>query len=1032
MADSFAEKPIYLEKPSLLSLIRSRLALRERWLPLVVPVTVFLVALLPRLLSLRVFITADEDDQIMFATHFLKSALQGNWSGALVLGYPGIPTLILGAIGVAARYLFHYTGWLPLPWVTADFMTTLEQVTARFGVFSHPLDFLGWVRTPLALAAALSILGIYLLARQLVEERLALVGTLILAFDPFILAHSRIIHVDAPLSYFMFLSFLAFLLYLRQGGWRRLLLSGLFGGLAVLSKTPAVLLGPILVATGLVYTLFSPPAVARSERWKRLATALIIWGVIAVAAVFIFWPSMWSRPLFIIQALIRNVTSVNSGFHPTTGIFWEEQQTDKNPFYYLRVIPFHLTPLSTFGIVAGLFLIPTALFVYWRKANNWLTDILPLALSLIGYVTIFMMPVSAIARRGDRYILPTFFALDLLAALGLWGLMLLAQRYFNTIKSAFRLAPAYLLGGALAVQILLTLLYHPYYLAYYNPALQGAEIAPRSLNVGWGEGLDQAARYLNELHPQEPSQVAAWYSAQFAPYYLGSTIDLSNQEAALTADYAVFYINQVQRGFPSGEILNYFRQREPLHVVELGGIEYAWIYKGPIIGQKPETNFTVPVEAVLGGGAKLYGVDIPVTEAPANRFAGSHQKHNDAPYLGYGEKLEGLPVTLYWETVGAIQTNHGKTNVYIRLMDEQGNTWGQVDRLILAGLWRTNSWHPGYYLRDEYKLPIEPGTPAGQYHLEVGLYDFETGQNYGIVKNIGQVTLTPPEKLPELETLDLKHQVLSPINEALTLIGHDYSDISLPPGAEVAGKIFWKATGAIDQGYEVEFSFLDGDRKKYIIAEAPLLPSYPPNQWQPQEIVGAAYRFRVPALAPSGHYPIMIALIDPKTGAAVGQPLTLAQITVEALERNFQLPDQVVPISAVINNEIELVGYRLHNQTVKAKKTFGLTLYWRSLNIPTNNYTVFVHAVGPDQNIRGQWDSTPVGGAYPTSGWLPGEIVEDHYDVLMGRDVPPWKYDIFVGMYDSLTGARLPLISLKAPISDNRVWLTRVQAETAP
>jgi hypothetical protein len=150
---------------------------------------------------------------------------------------------------------------------------------------------------------------------------------------------------------------------------------------------------------------------------------------------------------------------------------------------------------------------------------------------------------------------------------------------------------------------------------------------------------------------------------------------------------------------------------------------------------------------------------------------------------------------------------------------------------------------------------------------------------------------------------------------------------------------------------------------------------------------------------------------------------------VEALERNFQLPDQVVPISAVINDEIELVGYRLHDQTVKAKKTFGLTLYWRSLNIPKDNYTVFVHAVGPDQNIRGQWDSTPVGGNYPTSGWLPGEIVEDHYEVLMGRDVPPWKYDIFVGMYDSLSGARLPLSSLKAPVSDNRVWLTRVQAE---
>ena len=45
----------------------------------------------------------------------------------------------------------------------------------------------------------------------------------------------------------------------------------------------------------------------------------------------------------------------------------------------------------------------------------------------------------------------------------------------------------------------------------------------------------------------------------------------------------------------------------------------------------------------------------------------------------------------------------------------------------------------------------------------------------------------------------------------------------------------------------------------------------------------------------------------------------------------------------------------------------------------------------------------------------------------MAKDAPFWKYDIFVGMYDALTGQRLPLTSQNAPVSDNRVWLTRVQ-----
>ena len=119
----------------------------------------------------------------------------------------------------------------------------------------------------------------------------------------------------------------------------------------------------------------------------------------------------------------------------------------------------------------------------------------------------------------------------------------------------------------------------------------------------------------------------------------------------------------------------------------------------------------------------------------------------------------------------------------------------------------------------------------------------------------------------------------------------------------------------------------------------------------------------------------------------------------------------------------------LVESTVSSGDKFGLILYWRSLKFAESNYTVFVHAVGPDQVMRGQWDSVPVQGSSPTGGWVPGEIIEDYYEIPMVEDAPPWKYDIFVGMYDSFTGERLSLSSLNAPVSDNRVWLSRVQVE---
>jgi hypothetical protein len=872
----------------------------------------------------------------------------------------------------------------------------------------------------------LGILGIYLVSKRLLDERLAIFGALILAFDPFILAHSRVIHVDAPLAYFMFLSFLAFILYLDQGAWKWLILSGLFGGLAGLSKTPAGLLGPILVVSGALYALFPTPEIPRSLRWKRLAIALVVWGLIAVAAIFILWPSMWTRPIFVIQSLLRNMQNI-SGAHPTTGIFWGDWQTDQNPLYYLIVFPYHLTPLTSLGVVGGLVMIVVGLIARGRKIDSWLTRTLPLTLALVAYSIIFVAPISAVARRGDRYILPVFFASGLLSALALWWLVTLIQKRLPHFMDRLRITPVHLVGAALLVQTFFVLLYHPYYLAYFNPIMGGSQTAPYRINIGWGEGLDLAAEYLNNLEREVLPVAASWYSRQFAWYYDGPTLDLSNQEAALTADYTVFYLNQVQRGFPNKEILNYFRQREPVRVVEVGGIEYAWIYEGPIIGQSPQDDYVFSTEALLGGAARLYGVDVPVLEMPADMYAFSGQEAGNGPYLGYQEVGEGLPVTLYWETMGSIQDNHGKTNVYIRLVDDQGNIWGQVDRLILAGLWRPIRWNPGYFLRDEYKLPIDPATPPGTYHLEVGLYNFETGHSYGVVKNIGRLVLEPPENIVTVDNLLVGTMVSTPINDSLTLVGHSFTNVELPPGAEIIGRIFWQTTQIVDKDYKLEFSFITPDRKKYVIAEQMLSPAYSLPGWRRSEILGSAYRFRIPAFASSGEYPILVTVLDPETGESIGQSVTLANVTVEAQERNYELPNNVVPISAVLSDKLELVGYRLHNQTVKPRGTFGLTLYWRSLNFMDTNYTVFVHAIGPDQVIRGQWDSVPGQGAAPTSGWIPGEIIEDHHNIPMARKAPAWKYDIFVGMYDSLTGERLPIFSPNAPVTESRVWLTRVQ-----
>jgi hypothetical protein len=136
-----------------------------------------------------------------------------------------------------------------------------------------------------------------------------------------------------------------------------------------------------------------------------------------------------------------------------------------------------------------------------------------------------------------------------------------------------------------AVQALGSLETQPYYLNYYNPLMGGGEKAPRVMMVGWGEGLDQAARYLNARPGAEELRVMSWYpDGSFSYIFNGETVSAAaewqqTRDLVFGSDYVVLYIHQWQRQLPFSEMLAYFQVRTPEHVIRINGIEYAQIYR---------------------------------------------------------------------------------------------------------------------------------------------------------------------------------------------------------------------------------------------------------------------------------------------------------------------------------------------------------------------------------------------------------------------------------------------------------------------
>ena len=103
-----------------------------------------------------------------------------------------------------------------------------------------------------------------------------------------------------------------------------------------------------------------------------------------------------------------------------------------------------------------------------------------------------------------------------------------------------------------------------------------------------------------------------------------------------------------------------------------------------------------------------------------------------------------------------------------------------------------------------------------------------------------------------------------------------------------------------------------------------------------------------------------------------------------------------------------------------------VTLFWSAERPVAKDYTVFVHIVGPDGQMVGQWDQAPAAGAAPTSGWAPGQLIADEYHIPLQAGAEGGPYQVYVGMYEPATGTRLDVTSAN-PISERRLLVQSIQ-----
>lgn len=476
--------------------------------------TVLLVAtFLPRLASLGTILTVDENLWRGRGEQFIKAFASGHFDKTLVAGQPGVTTAWL--VG------------LSYPW------QSLASSQAAIGLAT----------------GCLILLIVYGLTRLWGFWWAATAG-FFLALDPFLLAHSRLVHTDALFALFSLASFLFLLAAfqtLSRGSSpvrRYLILSAALTVAAILTKTFGVFLLPVSLI--LIVFFWLRGRLARVVLWESIA----VWAAVFILTLFAFWPALWTDPAAVVQYLTGRVAlHAAEGTHTgeTTTAWW----------YYAREGVFRLTAITT------LLLLPAIPRLVRPRSQAERAALILLAIGVA-----FALAMSFSIEKSDRYIIFSLLTVTLTAVLGL-------QTLQSKISARY---PRLLPWIPICVVVLLalnTVRLHPYYLAHYN-LMYPVETTHK---LGWGEGLEKAAEYISDRHPG--AKVASYYNNVFSSFYAGPTQNLSGDT---NADFLVLYRSMFERGLnhPDTDLVNQYLlsgRHQPEHVVTINNLPYVWIFK---------------------------------------------------------------------------------------------------------------------------------------------------------------------------------------------------------------------------------------------------------------------------------------------------------------------------------------------------------------------------------------------------------------------------------------------------------------------
>jgi len=405
-------------------------------------------------------------------------------------------------------------------------------------------------------------------ARELWGGKAGVVGLMLVAFDPNILAHGSLATTDIGITLTAFLAGYAVWRLTRAFSWRGAMLAGLALGAMLASKVSALMFWGIFGVLAVGDALREGPAAAR---WHALWKRLVLYAAVTAVAVLFLWASY----MFQIVPAVENGTPVPLGTYVNGVLTVLTTVEGGRTSYLLGATSLEGWPLYfpiTFAVktpIPVMLLILLTVPLAIKRRRGWAACFL-----LLPVVLYWFFALRSALNVGYRHLLPTLPFVYVWVAQ--WGGSVPENVARQTKLD--RIAPI-VLGVSLGWLALETFWIAPHFLSYFNAIGGGPENGWRIVadsNIDWGQDLKTLSAYIAE-HNLGKVKLSWFGSARpeaygiafdplpGLPHYYNMWLEppTFNEQHPEPGVYVISVSNLVELTLEDKHFFTYFRAREP-------------------------------------------------------------------------------------------------------------------------------------------------------------------------------------------------------------------------------------------------------------------------------------------------------------------------------------------------------------------------------------------------------------------------------------------------------------------------------------